>query len=92
MNKTIHNLKIKNANIVEAVPHHLFGGERHTDLYYYDVRHSDSDNIDPCTIEHGVWVNYCATIGLDKPLSFNGESYIELNKPEKQIIVTALSN
>src|SRR5690625_695181 len=42
--------------------------ERRSDLYYYDIRHSDNDISEPATIEKEVLVNRIATIGLESQL------------------------
>lgn len=44
---------------------------KYTDFYFYDVRHSDDSDDDPCTIEDKVSVNRWVSIVTDKPLDLS---------------------
>lgn len=52
--------------------------------YKYDMRHSDSNWVDPVTIEPKVWVNFCGSIFFKESLQFsnNSKNYIELSDDE----------
>lgn len=56
--------------------------EREEGLYYYDIRHSDEDFIEPVSIERLVRVNHLCTIATSKPLLPKGIDCLELLEKE----------
>lgn len=58
---------------------------RDPDLYYYEIRHSDSDWGNPVTIEEAVVVNFFGILISKLPLQLGPNSCIRLNKAEQQL-------
>lgn len=61
--------------------------------YKYDMRHNDSNWVDPVTIERGVMVNFCGSIFFKEELMFSNDckDYIELCEDDVYNIVHALN-
>ena len=47
-------------------------------LYCYDLRHGDSDDSEPCSIEKNVLVNHMGTIISKEPFEFGDKDYVSL--------------
>ena len=61
--------------------------------YKYDMRHNDSNWVDPVTIEKRVMVNFCGSIFFKKELMFSNDcrDYIELHEDDVYNIIQALN-
>jgi len=64
---------------------------RFPELFYYDIRHSDTDLGEPSTIEKDVLVNYYGTLVTTKELNFGDSDYIPLSDEQKQLIMESIS-
>lgn len=68
---------------------HRLTEPKQEDMFYYDIRHSDSDMGKPVTIENRVAVNFYGTIISTHDLSGllkDGKDYYKLNNREREII------
>jgi len=63
---------------------------RFPDLFYYDIRHSDTDMFEPSTIEGRVVVNYYGTLTTEQKLDCLGLNFISLTDQQKQLIMRAI--
>ena len=61
--------------------------------YKYDMRHNDSNWVDPVTIEKRVMVNFCGSIFFKEELIFCNDckDYIELSEDDIYNIIQALN-
>lgn len=62
-------------------------------FHIYDIRHSDHDDNDPCTIEERVAINKYATLISDERIELNDgtdtDKYLNIDDNEKYIIESA---
>jgi len=63
---------------------------RDTKLFYYGIRHSDTNLGEPSTIETNVIVNHYGTLVTTKELDFGDSDYIPLDDEQKCLIVESI--
>lgn len=83
-------VRLEPRNILYVTTNKIPEKNRHNDLYYYEMRHGESDRDTPVTIEKFVLVNFYGTIITAIPLELTDEDekdpYLTLKPKERQYL------
>lgn len=79
--------KFRGVTVKEVTTLRIGKEEREEGLHYYGIRHSDTNFMEPATVEQEVIVNHLGTIVTEEPLDLGEDGYIELADKEAQLIL-----
>lgn len=79
-------VRLEPRNILCVTPNRISEKDRHSDLYYYQMRHGELDWDTPITIEKFVFANFYGTIITAIPLELTNDTCLDLKPLEGQYL------